>query len=68
MSELRPCYFKHEIKSGLYLADNIGEDFGGNTPYTEFWVQCDDCGARGPTANTEEEAIAAWRNVWKDQG
>lgn len=35
----------------------------GNNLITDAWVECDDCNARGPAADTEAESVQKWNSA-----
>ncbi|WP_409998301.1 MULTISPECIES: Lar family restriction alleviation protein [unclassified Bradyrhizobium] len=39
---------------------SIWTETDGNFAVTDAWVECDDCGARGPSADTEAESAQKW--------
>lgn len=49
-SELKPCPFCKE-QERLFVQRSIGD---------AYWGKCLECGAEGPIAKTEQEAINAW--------
>lgn len=54
MSDLETCPFcKSRCVTGWTEED-------GNNVTTDAWIECDDCFAKGPTADTMDEAIAKW--------
>lgn len=58
MTKLKPCPFcGHIAKSSDAVQSDIGQ----------WWVECKDCGARGPVIPWELDAIMAW-NKRKEKG
>lgn len=51
MSELKPCPFSTGKPHDLMIM---------SSGQARMWMECMQCGARGPMAGTRAEAIAAW--------
>lgn len=55
VDRLEPCPFRHG-----------GTGYLDNPPYESdddgFYVECGECGCRGPLRATRAEAVAAWNN------
>lgn len=56
MTELEPCPF---CQKTAFLVGDSDRTYH----IAAYWVECDDCGARGPLCGAEEEATASWNRV-----
>ena len=69
MPHIKPCPWEDKTHKPQTLVNNgpqIKTTPDGDiyqTPNTEYWVECVCCGARGPLADTKEEAIKKWNVV-----
>lgn len=52
MTIINRCPFCGHTASVLHDTDEEGDDC--------YWVECDNCGAIGPTADNEDEAVENW--------
>ena len=66
MSELKPCPFAHDFKIPELMPPEIRREDDD-----QGWlgqVQCWHCGALGPAAESEQEAIDAWNTRVEENG
>ena len=54
MMHLMPCVFCSKSHAELWTETD------GNGVVTDAWVECDNCAAKGPSCDTEEDAAAKW--------
>ena len=56
MKQLKPC-FNPECENDFYQRGM------GDWSEEEFYVECPQCGCRGPVCDNEEEAIGGWNSI-----